>query len=178
MDARRRRPHFADIEQPVPDEDASGLSDQCHLRRSPTRTIAASTISSGLLPFKEWERNFDANYANGGLPNLSLVRLMHDHTGNFSDPGAYGLNTPELQESDNDYAVGLLVQKIANSIYAQNTLVFVIEDDAQDAGDHVDSHRTIAFVAGAYVKQQALVSSAYTTLNFLRTIEDVLGLTR
>ena len=125
--------------------------------------------------FTEWEREFDANYAKGGLPSLSLVRFMHDHTGNFGT--AIDLvNTPETQQADNDYAVGLLVQKIANSIYANNTLIFVIEDDAQDGGDHVDSHRTIAFVAGAYVKQQAVVSTPYTTLNFLRTIEEVLGL--
>ena len=126
--------------------------------------------------FKEWEREFDTNYAAGGLPNLSLVRFMHDHTGTFTDPGNFLLNTPELQQSDNDYAVGLLVQKIANSIYAQNTLIFVIEDDSQDSGDHVDSHRTIAFVAGAYVKQGALVSTQYNTINFVRTIEEVLGL--
>ena len=68
--------------------------------------------------FTEWEREFDANYAKGGLPSLSLVRFMHDHTGNFGT--AIDLvNTPETQEADNDYAVGLLVQKIANSIYAQ-----------------------------------------------------------
>lgn len=126
--------------------------------------------------FKEWEREFDANYATSGLPNLSLVRLMHDHTGEFNDPGKFGLNTPELQVSDNDYAVGLLVQKIANSVYARNTLIFVIEDDSQDSGDHVDSHRTIAFVAGAFVKQGALVSTPYNTINFVRTIEEVLGL--
>jgi len=126
--------------------------------------------------FKEWERDFDAHYAAGGLPSLSLVRLMHDHTGNFTDPGGFGINTPELQQTDNDYAVGLLVQKIANSIYAGNTLIFVIEDDSQDSGDHVNSHRTIAFVAGAYVKQQALVSTPYNTISFVRTIEEVLGL--
>jgi len=126
--------------------------------------------------FKEWERDFNRNYAVGGLPALSLVRLMHDHTGNFGDPGGFGINTPELQQADNDYAVGLLIQKIANSIYANNTLIFVIEDDSQDSGDHVDSHRTVAFVAGAYVKQQALVSTAYNTINFVRTIEEVLGL--
>jgi len=125
--------------------------------------------------FQEWEREFDANYAAGGLPNLSLVRLMHDHTGSFATAIA-GLTTPELQQSDNDYAVGLLVQKIANSIYAQNTLIFIIEDDSQDSGDHVDSHRTIAFVAGAYVRQGALVSTQYNTINFVRTIEEVLGL--
>jgi DNA-binding beta-propeller fold protein YncE len=125
--------------------------------------------------YTEWEREFDANYAKGGLPSLSLVRFMHDHTGNFGT--AIDLvNTPETQEADNDYAVGLLVQKIASSIYANNTLIFVIEDDAQDGGDHVDSHRTIAFVAGAYVKQGAVVSTLYNTLNFLRTMEEVLGL--
>jgi len=125
--------------------------------------------------FKEWEREFDANYAGGGLPALSLVRLMHDHTGNF-DTAIDDVTVPEFQQADNDYAVGLLIQKIAGSQYANNTLIFIIEDDAQDGGDHVDSHRSVAFVAGAYVKQGALVSSQYNTINFLRTIEEVLGL--
>ena len=133
--------------------------------------------------FAEWSRDFDANYAHGGLPALSLVRFMHDHTGNFTagaggfPPGAIdGVNTPDLMVADNDYAVGLLVQKIANSIYANNTLIFVVEDDAQDGGDHVDSHRSVALVAGAYVKQGAVVSTPYNTINLIRTMEEVLGL--
>jgi len=157
-------------------------------------TIVASPTNATLAPFTdpyyrgfdnnfpdyyrytEWEREFNANYAQGGLPNLSLVYLMHDHTGNFGT-AIDGVNTPELQEADNDYAVGLLVQKIANSpIYANNTLIFVIEDDSQDGADHVDSHRTIAFVAGAYVKQGAVVSTQYSTLDFVRTMEEVLGI--
>jgi DNA-binding beta-propeller fold protein YncE len=125
--------------------------------------------------YTEWARDFNTNYAKGGLPTLSLVYLMHDHTGNFGTAIA-GVNTPELQQADNDYAVGLLVQTISSSIYANNTLIFVIEDDAQDGADHVDSHRTVAFVAGAYVKQHALVSTQYNTINFLRTIEEVLNL--
>ncbi|BDV42149.1 lipoprotein [Geotalea uraniireducens] len=126
--------------------------------------------------YKEWEREFDAYETAGNLPTLSLVRFMHDHTGNFNT-AIDGVNTPELQQADNDYAVGLLLEKIANSPrYKDNTLVFVIEDDSQDGGDHVDSHRSIAFVAGAYVKRGALVSSHYNTINFLRTIEEVLGL--
>ncbi len=125
--------------------------------------------------FKEWERDFDANYAKGGLPNLTMVRFMHDHTGNFAT--AIDLvNTPDRDQADNDYAVGLLVQKIANSpVYKNNTLIFVVEDDAQDGGDHIDSHRTTAYVAGAYIRD-AVVSTAYTTLDFVRTIEEVLGL--
>ncbi len=127
--------------------------------------------------FKEWEREFDTKYVNGGedLPHLSLVRLMNDHTGNFAT-AIDGVNTPELQQADNDYAVGLLIQKIADSKYADNTLIFVIEDDAQDGPDHVDSHRSPAYIAGAYVKQGALVSTQYNTIDFLRTIEMVLGL--
>jgi hypothetical protein len=126
--------------------------------------------------YKEWEREFDTKYVAGGedLPSLNLVRLMNDHTGNF-DTAIDGVNTPELQQADNDYAVGLLVEKISKSKYANNTLVFVIEDDSQDGPDHVDSHRSIAFVVGAYVKQGALVSTQYNTIDFLRTIEEVLG---
>jgi hypothetical protein len=77
--------------------------------------------------------------------------------------------------ADNDYAVGLLAEKIAHSHYKNNTLIFVIEDDSQDGGDHVDSHRSVAFVIGPYVKQKKVISTPYTTLSVLRTIEEILG---
>jgi DNA-binding beta-propeller fold protein YncE len=125
--------------------------------------------------FAEWQRDFSANFASGGLPSLELVRICHDHTGNYSTAIA-GVNTVELQQADNDYAVGLLVQTIANSIYAKDTLIFVIEDDAQDGGDHVDAHRSIAFIVGPYVKQGAVVSKLYNTLSMYRTMEDILGI--
>jgi DNA-binding beta-propeller fold protein YncE len=125
--------------------------------------------------FQEWNREFQQFDANGGLPALSLVRLMHDHTGNFST-AINGVNTPELQVADNDYAVGLLIQAVANSKnYKENTLIFVIEDDSQDGGDHIDAHRSIAFVAGPYVKQGYVDSHRYNTVSMLRTIEDILG---
>ncbi len=125
--------------------------------------------------YTEFARDFDANYAHGGLPALTFVRFMHDHTGNFSI-ALDGINTPELQQADNDYAVGLLVQKVAQSQYAKNTLIFVIEDDSQDGGDHVDTHRSIAFIVGPYVKQHAVVSTSYNTVDFIRTMEVILGL--
>ena len=136
--------------------------------------------------YTEWARDFDANERRArpivggpefppGLASLTLVRFMHDHTGNF-DVAIDGVNTPDLMVADNDYAVGLLVQKIAHSKYANNTLIFVVEDDAQDGGDHVDSHRSTRFVAGAYVKQGAVISTQYNTIDFIRTMEEVLGL--
>jgi DNA-binding beta-propeller fold protein YncE len=176
---------------------AQGNNNSIPLDRDPfsTGTVVAYATNVALAPltdqffrgfdnafpdyyrFKEWEREFD-NYEKPGaeLPALSLVRFMHDHTGNFAT-AIDGVNTPEVQQADNDYAVGLLVEKISKSPrYKDNTLIFIIEDDAQDGGDHIDSHRTIAFVAGAYVKQGKVVSSQYNTVNFLRTIEEVLDL--
>jgi DNA-binding beta-propeller fold protein YncE len=101
--------------------------------------------------------------------------LPHDHFGNFSE-AQDGVNTVETMMADNDYALGLVLEKVAHSKYAKDTLLFVIEDDAQNGADHVDAHRSIAFVAGPYVKQGAVVSKYFTTVSVLRTIEDVLGI--
>jgi len=68
-----------------------------------------------------------------------------------------------------------LMEKIAHSaVYKNNALVFIVEDDAQDGGDHVDSHRSPAYVGGAYVRNQ-VVSTAYNTLDLLRPMEEVFG---
>ena len=125
--------------------------------------------------FKEWEREFDGFVAAGTAPNLMLVRLAHDHTGNFGR-GLDGVTTVETELADNDYAVGLVVEKVAHSPFAGDTLIFVVEDDAQDGPDHVDAHRSIAFVAGPYVKHRAVISHRYATVNLVRTIEEVLGI--
>jgi len=125
--------------------------------------------------YTEWKREFDQYNASGNLPNLSLVRIMHDHTGNFGT-AINGVNTVELQQADNDYAVGLLVDAVAHSQFKNNTLIFVIEDDAQDGGDHVDAHRSTAYIVGPYVKHGVVDSSRYNTVSMLRTIEDVLGI--
>ena len=125
--------------------------------------------------FQEWEREFDRFADEGNLPSLSLVRFCHDHFGSFGT-ALYGLNTPAMQMADNDYAIGLLAQKIAASRYKDDTLIFVIEDDAQDGPDHVDAHRSVGYVVGPFVKQGAVVSVRYATVNMIRTMEAVLGL--
>jgi DNA-binding beta-propeller fold protein YncE len=125
--------------------------------------------------FKEWEREFDDYVKDNNLPSLELVRLVHDHFGDFAK-AADGVNTVETEMADNDYALGLLVEKVAKSKYAKDTLIFVIEDDAQNGPDHVDAHRSLAFVVGPYVKQGAVVSRRFNTVSMLRTIEDILGI--
>jgi DNA-binding beta-propeller fold protein YncE len=124
---------------------------------------------------REWQREFAEQVANNAMPNLTLLRLGHDHFGLFAG-SIDGVNTVETQMADNDYAIGQVVQTIASSPFASDTLVFIVEDDAQDGADHVDAHRSFAFVAGPFVKRKALVSARYTTVSLLRTIEEVLGL--
>ncbi len=104
------------------------------------------------------------------------MRLTHDHTGSFK-AAIDGVNTPEIQVADNDYAVGRIVETVAKSQrYRGNTLVFIIEDDSQDGPDHVDAHRSIAFIAGPYVRHGAVVSKKYTTVSMIATIVDILGI--
>jgi hypothetical protein len=124
---------------------------------------------------QEWEREFSGFKKSGKLPALSLVWLPGDHMGDFGN-ALDGVNTPELQQADNDYAVGRLIQAVATSRYRGDTLIFILEDDSQDGPDHVDAHRSTAYVVGPYVKHDAIVSGYYTTVNLLRTIEDVLGI--
>jgi DNA-binding beta-propeller fold protein YncE len=124
---------------------------------------------------KEWAREFDGFVAAGQAPELMMVRLPHDHTGDFGK-GLDGVDTVETELADNDYAVGLLVEKVAHSPFASNTLIFIIEDDAQDGPDHVDAHRSIALIAGPYVRHAAVVSRRYATVNLVATIEAILGL--
>jgi len=125
--------------------------------------------------FKEWEHEFDDYVRERNLPALELLRLGGDHFGDFAS-AIDGVNTVETQMAANDYALGLVIEKIAHSPYKNDTLVFVVEDDAQDGPDHVDAHRSLAFVAGPYVRERALVSERYTSVHVLRTIEDVLGI--
>jgi hypothetical protein len=63
-----------------------------------------------LWRYNEWKREFDQYVTNSNLPNLSLVRFSHDHTGSFGTALA-GVNTPETQQADDDLAVGRLVAR-------------------------------------------------------------------
>lgn len=125
--------------------------------------------------YTEWNREFQGYVANGNLPNLELVRLGRDHFGDFA--GAIdGTGTVEAEMADNDYSIGKLIEQVAKSPFASSTVIFIVEDDAQNGPDHVDAHRSVALIAGAYVKQRAVVSTHYTTVNMIRTMEEILGM--
>ena len=78
--------------------------------------------------------------------------------------------------ADNDYALGRLVEAVSHSAYWKNTAILVVEDDAQDGPDHVDAHRSVAFVISAYNRRGALVHEMHNTVSLIRTMELLLGL--
>jgi DNA-binding beta-propeller fold protein YncE len=127
-----------------------------------------------LWRYNEWKREFDQFVVNGKLPSLSMVRVSHDHMGSFGS-ALGGLSTPEAQQGDDDLSVGLFVKAVAESRYAADTLFIITEDDCQDGPDHVDSHRSTTYVVGPYVKKSTVVSTRFSQVSVLRTIEDIFG---
>jgi YVTN family beta-propeller protein len=125
--------------------------------------------------YNEFARDIDSYLARNTLPNLTMVRLPHDHFGNFANAVA-GVNTVPLQMADNDYAVGLLVEKISKSPVWKETAIVILEDDCQNGSDHVDSHRSIAYIISPYTKRKTLISTNYNTVSAIRTMEDLLGI--
>jgi len=108
----------------------------------------------------------------GEMPRLQIVRLPNDHT---SGTGKLA-RTPTAFVAENDLATGMVVEGLSKSKFWANMAIFIIEDDAQNGPDHVDAHRTIAFVASPYCKRKSVDSSMYSTSSMLRTMELILGL--
>ena len=108
----------------------------------------------------------------GRLPRLILMRLGNDHTSGT----AAGKIAPLAAFADNDYALGMVVEAITRSRFWSKTAIFVVEDDAQNGPDHVDSHRSLALVISPYAKRRFVDSGMYNTTSMLRTMELLLGL--
>jgi hypothetical protein len=139
--------------------------------------------------FDEWFRGFDLEYpdvkrverylselkrfeAEGEMPRLQILRLPNDHTHGTSA----GFRTPTAYVADNDVSLGRLVEAVSHSRFWPQTAIFVVEDDAQNGPDHVDAHRTTAFVISPYTRRGTVDSTLYSTSSMLRTMELILGL--
>ncbi|HMD22241.1 MAG TPA: beta-propeller fold lactonase family protein [Alloacidobacterium sp.] len=126
------------------------------------------------LRAEEFLTHFRTWVAEKSMPEFVMLRLPNDHTAGTT-PGS---PTPKASVSDNDLAVGRAVEAVSHSPYWDDTAFFILEDDAQDGADHVDAHRSIALVVSKYspkAGQPTVDSTFYTTVSFLRTMEDLLG---
>jgi DNA-binding beta-propeller fold protein YncE len=108
----------------------------------------------------------------GAMPALMTMRLGNDHT--FGT--APGKIAPLASFADNDYALGMIVEAVSRSRFWASTAIFVVEDDAQNGPDHIDSHRAPAYLLSAYTHTGKIDSTMYNTTSMLRTMELILHL--
>jgi YVTN family beta-propeller protein len=118
-----------------------------------------------------WLKEFQQYVRNGNLPDLEIMHLPNDHTSG----GRPERRTPKAHMADNDLALGRLVEAVSNSPYWKDTVLFVLEDDAQDGPDHVDSHRSVLLVISAYNRGGSIHRFVNTT-DVFATMEESLGL--
>ena len=119
-----------------------------------------------------WAQDFDSLLARGAVPQLSTIRLSNDHTSGQQ----LGKIAPVAAVADNDLALGQLVEHLSQSRIWAESVVLVLEDDAQNGPDHVDAHRSPAFVISPYTRRGAVDHTLYTTAGLLRTLELILDL--
>jgi hypothetical protein len=134
--------------------------------RQHDRTFSDITrIQVFLRDLAEWEKK-------GEMPRLILMTIGNDHT----EGTRPGIRSPISCVADNDQALGIMVEGITRSKFWPSTAMFVLEDDAQDGADHVDSHRSPAYVISPYTRRHTVDSTLYNTTSVLRTIELILGM--
>jgi YVTN family beta-propeller protein len=122
--------------------------------------------------FRQWQREFDSLLSANAVPRLNTLRFINDHTEGLRP----NRPTPFAHVADNDLAVGMFIEYLSKSPIWKETAIFIVEDDAQNGPDHVDAHRTTAYVAGGFVKRGYVDHTMYSTSSMLRTIELILGL--
>lgn len=118
-----------------------------------------------------WLKDFQEFMRKGNLSALEILHLPSDHTSG----ARAGRPTPKAYMADNDLALGRIVETVSNSPYWKDTVIFVLEDDAQDGPDHVDSHRSVLLVISAYNKS-GLVHRFVNTTDVFATMEEILAL--
>jgi DNA-binding beta-propeller fold protein YncE len=111
------------------------------------------------------------------MPDFILMRLPNDHTRGTLPGGP----SPKSSVADNDLAVGRAVEAVSHSLFWDDTVIFIIEDDAQNGADHVDAHRSITLVISKYSPRGPggapfVDSRFYSTVSAIRTMESLLGL--
>jgi YVTN family beta-propeller protein len=121
---------------------------------------------------KAFKHDFDSLLTIGQVPQFSTIRLGNDHTSGQKK----GKISPTSAVADNDQALGLLVEYISNSPIWKESAIFVLEDDAQNGPDHVDAHRSPAFIISPFIKRSSVNHTMYSTSGVLRTMELILGL--
>jgi len=120
-----------------------------------------------------WIAELQRYVRDGNMPQLEVMHLPNDHLA----AGRPGKCTPRACMADNDLALGRIVHALSHSPYWKDTVIFVLEDDAQAGPDHTDSHRAPFYAISAY-NQSGTIHRFINTTDVVAAIEDILGIGR
>ncbi len=134
----------------------------------PTWNLAFSDLDRAAI----WRRDFEAAVKENRVPAFSYLWLPNDHTAGVNP----NFLNPYQLVAQNDAALGQIIQAISSSPIWNESLIIVMEDDAQNGPDHVDATREVALLIGPSVKRGVVVSDRFDQLSALRTVELILGL--
>ena len=126
---------------------------------------------SDTLRAAHWIAAFREQDAGDSVPALTILWLPNDHTAG----GRAASPTPRAYVATNDLSLGRIVEAVSHSRAWPTTVMFVLEDDAQDGPDHVDSHRSPLLVISPYNRPGVRHRFANTT-DVLATIDRILHL--
>ncbi|HEY5328071.1 MAG TPA: bifunctional YncE family protein/alkaline phosphatase family protein [Mucilaginibacter sp.] len=139
-----------------------------YCRQSPGFDLSITDIKRE----KIWAHDFDSLLRKNAVPQFNSIRISNDHTSGQQK----GAISPIAAVADNDQGVGLFLEHLSKNAIWKESVVFILEDDAQNGPDHIDAHRSPVYVAGPYVKRNTVIHDMYSTSGVLRTIELILGL--
>jgi DNA-binding beta-propeller fold protein YncE len=116
-------------------------------------------------------KDLDQFEKTGRMPSFVMMLLPNDHTAGTRP----GMPTPRAAVADGDLALGRIIDRLSHSRFWKEMLILVIMDDSQMGVDHVDGHRTVAYIASPYTRRKTVISQMYNHTSFARTIGLVLG---
>jgi hypothetical protein len=116
-----------------------------------------------LYRYQIWKQDF----LHHGPADFNMLWLSDDHTG--------GPVSARAEVAGGDLALGKIVQTISHSRYWKDSAIFIVEDDSQNGADHVDGHRAPIQVISPWAVHGRTVSTYYSQISMVRTIEQILG---
>jgi YVTN family beta-propeller protein len=125
------------------------------------------------LRFVEFKTDFIRRLQNGDAPALTVIRLPNDHTAKPRPADGFPYRASYV--ADNGVALGETIDFLSHQSIWKNSVILVIEDDAQGGVDHVDAHRSTLLVISPYVHPGYVSHRHLSTGSVQKTISELLG---
>ena len=123
-----------------------------------------------------FKQEFEERWLSGREPFPDIITMMlpNDHGSGERPDDGYPFWGSYM--SDNDLALGRLVELISHSPFWESTVIMVTEDDAQGYRDTVDAHRSVCMVIGPYAKRDYVSHDHVSMSSMLKTMFLIHGL--